>query len=97
MMRTYDEPRRYLVPALRDLGFGIAVDPGGAFYVFTSVKAFTKDCYAFAFEILEKARVAVTPGVDFGDRGEGYIRFTYANSLDRIREGVRRLGEFLGR
>ncbi|MHC5038119.1 MAG: pyridoxal phosphate-dependent aminotransferase [Planctomycetota bacterium] len=95
MIRTYDERRRALVPALRDLGFGIAYEPGGAFYVFANVKAFTDDCYAFAFEILKEAHVAVTPGVDFGDLSEGYIRFSYANHLDRLLEGVRRLGDFL--
>jgi aspartate/methionine/tyrosine aminotransferase len=95
MMRTYDERRRFLVPALRELGLGVACEPGGAFYVFANVKRFTDDCYAFAFEILEKAHVAVTPGVDFGELSEGYIRFSYANSLERIREGVKRLRGFL--
>lgn len=95
MIRTYDARRRMLVPALRGLGLGIPRDPGGAFYVFGNVKRFTDDCYAFAFEILEKAHVAVTPGVDFGDESEGYIRFSYANSLERLAEGVKRLEAFL--
>jgi aspartate/methionine/tyrosine aminotransferase len=95
MMAVYDKRRRFLVPALRALGLSIACDPGGAFYVFAGVKDFTDDCYKFAFEILEKARVAVTPGVDFGPGSEGYIRFSYANSLERLQEGVRRLDAFL--
>ncbi|MCU0723745.1 MAG: pyridoxal phosphate-dependent aminotransferase, partial [Planctomycetes bacterium] len=95
MIRTYDERRRFLVPELKRLGFGVPVMPRGAFYVFADVRRFTRDCYAFAFEILEKARVAVTPGVDFGRMSEGYVRFSYAASLERIREGVRRLEAFL--
>jgi hypothetical protein len=95
MIRTYDERRRFLVPALRALGFGIPCMPRGAFYVFADVRAFTGDCYRFAFEILEKAHVAVTPGVDFGRLSEGYLRFSYATSLERIREGVLRLEAFL--
>jgi aspartate/methionine/tyrosine aminotransferase len=95
MRKTYDERRRFIVPALRELGFGVSTDPGGAFYVFANVKSCTEDCYEFAFEILEKAHVAVTPGVDFGDLSEGYLRFSYANSLENIRKGVARLAEFL--
>ena len=97
MRSTYDERRRWLVPALRELGFGIAKEPEGAFYVFANVRRFTPDCYKFAFEVLEKAQVAITPGVDFGRLSEGYVRFSYANSLDRIKEGVRRLSRFLGK
>ncbi|MHC4598771.1 MAG: pyridoxal phosphate-dependent aminotransferase [Planctomycetota bacterium] len=97
MMRTYDERRRALLPALRDLGLGISTDPGGAFYVLANVKPFTDDCYRFAFDVLEKAHVAVTPGVDFGEAGEGYVRFSYANRLDRLLEGVERLSAYLAR
>ncbi|HHT47493.1 MAG TPA: pyridoxal phosphate-dependent aminotransferase, partial [Firmicutes bacterium] len=50
---------------------------------------------AFAFEILEKAKVAVTPGIDFGQNGEGYLRLSYANSLENIEEGMNRLETYL--
>jgi aspartate/methionine/tyrosine aminotransferase len=50
---------------------------------------------AFAYEILERAHVAVTPGAAFGSNAEGYLRFSYASSVERIREGLRRLGAFL--
>ena len=70
-------------------------EPVGAFYVFVNVRRFTDDVHAFAFQILEQAGVAVTPGVDFGPGGEGYIRISYANSLENIEEGMIRLRAFL--
>ncbi len=95
MVRTYDERRRFMIRRLREMGFGIAVEPTGAFYVFANAKKFADDSLALAFEILEKARVGVTPGVDFGSRGEGFLRFSYANSMDNIAEGMNRLERFL--
>lgn len=95
MVRTYDERRRFMIRRLRAMGFGIAVEPTGAFYVFANAKKFSQNSLAFAFEILEKARVGVTPGVDFGSRGEGYLRFSYANSMENIAEGMDRLERFL--
>jgi len=97
MRATYDERRRFIIPGLRRLGFGIATEPTGAFYVLANAKRFTTDSYAFAFEILEQAKVGATPGVDFGSNGEGYIRFSYANSLENIAEALRRLEAFLSR
>ena len=97
MRAIYDERRRFIIPALRRLGFGIATEPTGAFYVLANAKRFTSDSYAFAFEILEQAKVGVTPGVDFGANGEGYMRFSYANSLENIAEALRRLEAFLAR
>ncbi len=97
MRAIYDERRRFIIPGLRRLGFGIATEPTGAFYVLANAKRFTTDSYAFAFEILEQAKVGVTPGVDFGSNGEGYIRFSYANSLNNIAEALRRLEDFLVR
>jgi aspartate/methionine/tyrosine aminotransferase len=97
MRAIYDERRQFIIPGLRRLGFGIATEPTGAFYVLANAKRFTTDSYTFAFEILEQAKVGVTPGVDFGSNGEGYIRFSYANSLDNIAEALRRLEAFLVR
>lgn len=56
---------------------------------------FTKDSYKFAFEVLEQAHIGITPGIDFGTGGEGYVRFSYANSLENIREALDRLNRFL--
>jgi aspartate/methionine/tyrosine aminotransferase len=95
MRRTYDERRRYMIDALRGLGFGITVAPQGAFYILANATAFTKSSYDFAFEILERAGVGVTPGIDFGKNAEGYIRFCYANSLENIKKAMDRLDTFL--
>ncbi|MEJ5187257.1 MAG: pyridoxal phosphate-dependent aminotransferase [Candidatus Geothermincolales bacterium] len=97
MVRTYDERRRFLLPRLRELGFGVAVEPQGAFYILANARRFSVDSYSFAMELLEEAGVAVTPGIDFGKNGEGYIRFSYANHLDNLARGVERLGEYLSR
>ncbi|WP_448384452.1 pyridoxal phosphate-dependent aminotransferase [Desulfosoma sp.] len=95
MVRTYDARRRFMIQRLREMGFGIAVEPTGAFYVFANAKKFSGNSLELAFEILERARVGVTPGVDFGPRGEGYLRFSYANSMENIAEGMDRLERFL--
>jgi aspartate/methionine/tyrosine aminotransferase len=91
MRKTYDERRRFMVGRLRELGFGVAVEPTGAFYVLANAARFGDDSYALALELLNEAGVAVTPGIDFGENAEGYVRFTYANSMDKIREGLDRI------
>jgi aspartate/methionine/tyrosine aminotransferase len=95
MKATYDQRRHYIIKRLRELGFGITVDPVGAFYVLARAKHLSNNSYELAFEILEKAGVGVTPGIDFGSNAEGYLRFSYANSLDNITEALDRLAEFL--
>ncbi len=95
MKETYDKRRRLMIRRLRELGFGITVEPTGAFYVFANAKHISTNSYELAFDILEKAHVGVTPGIDFGDNGEGYLRFSYANSMDNIEEGMRRLEAYL--
>ena len=97
MKETYDRRRRFLIPKLRALGFGITVEPTGAFYILANAKRFSKDSYCFAFDILQEAKVAVAPGIDFGTNAEGYLRFCYANSLENIEEGMNRLGGYLER
>jgi aspartate/methionine/tyrosine aminotransferase len=97
MRETYDQRRRFLIPKLRELGFVITVEPTGAFYVLANAKRFSNDSYRFAFDILKEAKVGVAPGIDFGTNAEGYIRFSYANSLENIKEGMNRLGRYLER
>ncbi len=97
MRETYDRRRRFLIPKLRALGFGITVEPTGAFYILANAKRFSKDSYRFAFDILQEAKVAVAPGIDFGTNAEGYLRFCYANSLENIEEGMNRLGRYVER
>ncbi|MBN2011746.1 pyridoxal phosphate-dependent aminotransferase [candidate division KSB1 bacterium] len=95
MRQTYDERRKYMVKRLRDIGFGITVEPKGAFYVFANARHLCSDSYQFAFDVLKNAHVAITPGIDFGSNGEGYIRFSYANSLENIQVGLDRLERYL--
>lgn len=95
MKRIYNQRRKFMVRRLREMGFGITVEPTGAFYVFANAQHFSGDSYALAFDILEKAHVGVTPGIDFGPSGEGYLRFSYANSLQKIAEGLERIERYL--
>jgi aspartate/methionine/tyrosine aminotransferase len=93
--RIFDERRRATIAGLRDAGLGVTCEPTGAFYVLANARRYTRDSTRFAFELLEQAHVAVTPGAAFGANAEGYLRFSYAAALDRIQEGLRRLGRFL--
>lgn len=95
MVAVYDERRRFLVRRLRELGLGVAVEPTGAFYVLANARHLDQDSHRLAFDILERAGVAVTPGIDFGRNAEGYLRFSYANSLENIAAAMDRLGEYL--
>jgi aspartate/methionine/tyrosine aminotransferase len=95
MRSVFDQRRQYMLKGLRELGFGIKFDPVGAFYVLAGADHISHDSYALAFEILEKAGVGVAPGIDFGTGAEGYLRFSYANSLENITEGLRRIEGFL--
>ena len=95
MKRIYNERRIFMIRRLREMGLGITVEPTGAFYVFANARHISEDSYALAFDILEKACVGVTPGIDFGQHGEGYLRFSYANSMENIAEGMNRLEAYL--
>lgn len=89
--------RDYLLPALQGLGFTVRGIPQGAFYIYAGCERFSRDSYAFAMDLLENAGIAITPGVDFGTHGAGeHVRFAYTTSLENLREGVRRLGAYLG-
>jgi len=95
MKSIYNRRRKFMIKHLKELGFSIAVEPTGAFYVFANARSISSDSYRLAFDILEKAHVGVTPGVDFGKKGEGYLRFSYANSIKNIEEGLNRLEQYL--
>ena len=94
MRAVYDERRRYLVPALRSLGLTVATEPLGAFYVFADARHWDADSVRLSSRLLEEAGVAVAPGRDFGPGGEGFLRFSYATSMERLEAGVARLGEW---
>jgi aspartate/methionine/tyrosine aminotransferase len=95
MRSVYDERRKFMIRRLKEIGFGITVEPTGAFYVLANAKGFSNDSYKLAFDILEKAHVGVTPGVDFGANAEGYLRFSYANAIESIAEGMDRIERYL--
>jgi aspartate/methionine/tyrosine aminotransferase len=88
--------RNYLVPALRKLGFDIPHSPHGAFYIYAGCARLTNDSYRFVRDVLEHAGVAITPGIDFGaHRASEHVRFAYTNSVERLKEGVARIAQFL--
>ena len=95
MRKTYNERRIYLIDRLNKMGFDIKVPPTGAFYVFVNARHLSTDSYKLAFDILEKAHVGVTPGIDFGKNGEGFLRFSYANSIENIKIGMDRLEKYM--
>ncbi len=95
MRQTYNQRRQYMIQRLTQMGFKIHVEPTGAFYVFADARAFCCDSYKEAFNIIEKVKVGVTPGIDFGSAGEGFLRFSYATSMENIKEGLNRIEEYL--
>jgi len=94
--KVYAENRKLMQDGLPKAGFTRIAPPDGAFYFYADVSAYTDDSRAFAAEILEKAGVAVTPGMDFDPvRGAGTLRFSYARSTADIKEGLIRLQKFM--
>lgn len=94
--QAFEARRDFLLPALRALGFVIPAAPAGAFYLYADCSAFSADSETFAQSVLEQAGVALTPGVDFGEyRAQQHVRFSYANTLERLHEAVQRLSGFL--
>ncbi len=95
MRNEYDKRRKIIIDLLRDAGFGVKSSPAGAFYILADARAFSNDSLAFSFELLEHAKVAVAPGIDFGSEGEGFMRFSYANSIENIEEAMHRIKKYL--
>ena len=95
MVAAFDERRRVIVPLLNQLPGFRCLDPGGAFYVFPNITGTGMDARELQNKMLETAGVATVAGTSFGIHGEGYIRFSYANSVDNIREAVKRLAALL--
>jgi len=92
----FKQRRDYLLPELKKLGFKIEVEPQGAFYIYANCEKFTNDSYKFAYDLLENIGVAITPGKDFGEnKANTYVRFAYTTSLEHLKEGVKRLNDFL--
>jgi aspartate/methionine/tyrosine aminotransferase len=94
--RGYQENRRILIEGLPQAGLTDFLPADGAFYLYADVSKFTSDSFAFAGEMLEKARVAATPGIDFDPvRGRAFMRFSYARSAEEMREAVARIAHWL--
>ena len=92
----FQRRRDYLLPALRNLGLDVSINPQGAFYLYADCSRYTKNSETFAWEVLEHAGVAITPGVDFGrHEAKHHVRFAYTTSLENLKEGVHRLESFL--
>ena len=93
---AFRKRRDFLVPALRELGFGIPVTPGGGFFVYADSSRFAADSQAFCREVLEAVGVAITPGLDFGrHRAASHVRFAYTIEMAKLEDGVSRLRRFL--
>jgi len=94
MVRSYDQRRRFMLNAFRDIGLDV-FEPKGAFYIFPSIKSSGLSSEEFCFRLVDEKRVACVPGTAFGNAGEGFMRCSYASSMDNLKEAVKRIGEFL--
>jgi len=99
MHGIYNERRIYMLDRLKNMGFHIKHDPTGAFYVLVNMRhlaaKFDGSSLQLAYDMLANAQIGVTPGIDFGKNTEGFIRFSYANSIENIKEGMDRLERYL--
>jgi aminotransferase len=95
MKREYKRRREYIISRLNEIGLECH-KPEGAFYAFPSIKNTGLSSMGFSKALLEAKKVAVVPGTAFGPSGEGYIRISYASSLDKIKEAMGRIEEFVG-
>ena len=94
----FRQRRDFLAPALEAIGFRVTARPEGAFYLYCDCSALSKDSFTLARDLLEKAGVAATPGLDFGSNApEKHIRFAYTTNLERLAEAASRLGRYFGR
>lgn len=96
MRDSYNERRRFLMHSFREMGLE-CFEPFGAFYVFPCIKQFGMTSEEFANQLLEEENVAVVPGTAFGDCGEGFVRISYAYSLEKLKEALSRIDAFMKR
>lgn len=94
MCESYNQRRRFLLNALREMGLE-CFEPYGAFYMFPSIKKFGMTSDEFATRLLMEQKVAVVPGTAFGDCGEGFLRVSYAYSLEDLKRALERIGKFI--
>ena len=96
MREAYNQRRRYLVHAFKEMGLE-CFEPYGAFYIFPCIKEFGMTSEEFASRFLMEEKVAVVPGTAFGDCGEGFLRISYAYSLENLKEALGRMQKFIDR
>ena len=94
MRQAYNQRRRYLMHAFKEMGLE-CFEPYGAFYVFPCIKEFGMSSDDFAMRFLEEEKVAVVPGTALGDCGEGFLRISYAYSLENLKIAIERLERFV--
>ena len=94
MKETYNQRRRYLMHAMQEMGLD-CFEPFGAFYIFPNISRFGMTSDEFATKLLMKEQVAVVPGTAFGDCGEGFVRISYAYSLERLKKAMERISRFI--
>ena len=97
MVKEYARRRDYMVSAINSMDGVSCKTPGGAFYVFMNIKSFGMSSADMANYLLEEAKIATVPGSAFGSQGEGYVRFSYACSYERIVEGMERMRKALAK
>ena len=96
MKRSYNERRKYLLGEFRSLGMD-CFEPYGAFYMFPCIKRFGMTSEEFATRLLREEKIAIVPGTAFGDCGEGYLRVSYAYSMEELKRAIRRIRRFVVR
>ena len=96
MCEAYNQRRRYLMHVLKQMDIP-CFEPFGAFYLFPCIKEFGMSSEEFSLRLLEEEKVAVVPGTAFGDSGEGFLRISYAYSIESLKEAMGRIGRFVGR
>ena len=96
MRLSYNQRRRFLMNAFKEMGLD-CFEPYGAFYVFPCIKEFSMTSEEFATKLLMEEKVAVVPGTAFGDCGEGFLRISYAYSLENLKEAVARIHKFVNK
>jgi len=94
MRTSYNQRRRFLINAFREMGVD-CFEPFGAFYIFPCIKEFGMTSEEFAARFLEEEKVAAVPGTAFGDSGEGFLRISYAYSMEQLREAMKRFSRFV--
>ena len=95
MKKEYDKRRKYLLKEFSRLGLS-CFEPKGAFYIFPDIRKYGMSSEQFATELLNKEHVVVVPGTAFGDSGEGFVRISYAYSLDALKEAIKRIEKYIG-